>query len=109
MKSEQRKALLNLLDVVGTNLCSFCKYNEGSVCNEGDICTHPLGDYHGFPSLDYGLEPGADCWGFRTDKFFPYGLIVDCIGVIISSGFCEWSCSIDGDSVVIRGNKTVRS
>lgn len=78
-KHEQREVCRQLADLIGWQLCGFCKYHDGgSPCDPTDECHHPLNDFVSFPTFSDGyLEPGADCWGFQ-----PYLAIEDVADIV---------------------------
>ena len=80
MKKQDREIYRVLTDEVDYNLCSFCKYNEGSCGNEE--CNHPLPIIE---DITCDMSPGCDCWGFRPR--YPVSLVADIVGVILANGF----------------------
>lgn len=51
---------LTQVEGAGAYLCLFCKYGKG-MCEYVE-CEHPLE----VPGKEECLEPGDDCWGFRS-------------------------------------------
>lgn len=91
MHKEQRRIYLELASEMDFTMCCFCKYSrcEGgmSPCDCGEpYCTHPL-DYRleeqwgGY----YGIEPGNDCWGFRSCHSVDF--CADITGICLSKGW----------------------
>ena len=88
MNKQQRSVYVTLAKEIDTCLCTWCKFNSGG-CEEQE-CDHPLSErlesaYH---REYYGIEPGADCWGFRPWASVP--LAADITGIVLAQGFESW-------------------
>lgn len=88
MEKERRDIYRMLADEVECPLCTFCKYSGNGDCDSWDGCEHPLSNRIKFPGYDADLEPNEDCWGYRPALRF--NVMIDLIGVILSSSFDEW-------------------
>lgn len=104
MKKEQRQAYIELMSDIDTSICSVCRFHDWhceSLCSEGfgDGCVHPLEAVR--EELYQGMDPGADCWGFRPILKPEY--IFDIIGIILANGWQTWM--INPEKLEVAGVK----
>jgi len=112
MKREQRQIYLELGDIIGGGLDSFCKYavhcSNGSICDEGetwlDECKHPLKYKFGFDSgfFDDTCEcPMTDCWGFKPK--YTVSDIADIVGIILANDWGSYGWQENNGQIEVYG------
>ena len=103
MRKQEREIYNILANEVEFVLCSFCKYAECIACGEPE-CKHPLEHRFSFAWPYYGMEPGQDCWGFRSAHDIT--TIADIVGIILDNGWevAGWHESKEGQ-LVVTGTK----
>lgn len=80
MTKQDRVVYLALAEAAEMEICSFCRFNSSSACEDYSICEHPL------PSVsEHENWWQSDCWAFRPAH--PVDVIADIVGLILVNGW----------------------
>lgn len=91
MNKEDRLVYVALAEQVHASICSFCRYGEwyqDGCCEGHNECQHPIVALSYENKNEDILEPGGDCYGFRSA--IPTSVTADLVGAILSQGYDDW-------------------